>query len=186
MLNYDFIIKHLSQYHVIYSLISTLVVAIATIGYVIIAFNMVKTNVQTKFQPNVIANLGIHANTLFFSIKNTVSGTAENIDMQIDPPLLLQDKAIKNIHITSLVPEQEFRDYLEIPAEYDYTQFVKSDFVLTVTFYDQFKNLFSSTRIFDKRLFDNEPEIFKNPYQGIEEQLKLINNTLLQLLNSKD
>jgi len=168
---YQVILRHLITYSPVYSLICTLVLATATIVYVVLAYKILKNSEQSRVRPNVIADMGIRDNWFYILTKNTGPGLAKDISIKIDPPVNLGDIIINDLNIASLAPEQEFREQYAIISNTTYLNLTKLNRTISIQYQDQFSNSFASQRMFDVRLFDNEADIFSNPYKGIEKRL---------------
>lgn len=172
-------IIHLHTYHDLYALLASLIASLAAIGYVIIAFKLIKTNVQSRVQPNIIADMGVKGNSFYFVVTNTGEGIARNVTVNVDPPILLGTVQVKQINIESLTPQQQFYENYQMESEQDYRGLIQLNRVITVSYEDQFANSVTLERIFDNRLFDNESGIFTSPYQVIEERLEKIEKAII-------
>lgn len=173
------IINHLHTYHDLYALLASLIASLAAIGYVAIAFKLVKTNVQSRVQPNIIADMGVKGDSFYFLVSNTGAGIARNVIVNVNPPILLGLVQVKQISIESLTPQQQFCERYPMKSEQDYSELMQSNRVITVSYDDQFANSMTLERIFDNRLFDNESGIFASPYQLIEERLEKIEKAII-------
>ncbi len=173
-------INHLLKYNALYALLASVIAAVAALGYVTIAFKLVKTNVQCRVQPNIIADLEVKGEWLYLLATNTGAGIAKNITVSIDPPIELGNLQFKQISVESLTPEQQFRERCQIASKDEYSRMLRSSRIITVSYDDQFNNSFTFERIFDNRLFDNESGIFSSPYHVIEERLERIEKAIIQ------
>ncbi len=180
-MEFRYIINHLLEYKDLYALLASVIAAVAAIGYVTIAFKLVKTNIQCRVQPNIIADMEIKGEWFYLLATNTGAGIAKNITVSIDPPIVLGNQQIKRFSVESLTPEQQFYERFQMASDEEYPGMVQSNRVITVDYKDQFNNSFAFERIFDNRLFDNESAIFTSPYHRIEERLEKIEKAINSL-----